>query len=75
MHDWWYNTWKIFPFTPLENFTGLPGISVPVAKFRSGMPLCMHFLGGPRTEGRLLQVGAQLERALPWFDDHPPIHG
>ena len=74
IREWWFNTFGMIPYTPLCNFTGHPAISVPVAKFSSGLPLGAHFMGSNRSEPMLLQLAAQLEEALPWFDDHPPVH-
>ena len=74
INEWWFNTFATIPYTPLCNFTGHPAISVPVAEFESGLPLGAHFMGPKQSEKALLQVAAQLERALPWFDHHPPVH-
>ena len=74
LEEWWHNTWAFIPYTPLGNFSGHPAISVPVAKFADGLPLGAHFMGAYDSESTLLQVAAQLEQALPWFDDHPPLH-
>lgn len=74
IEEWWHHTWSFIPYTPLGNFSGHPAISLPVAKFADGMPLGAHFMGAYNSEVTLLQIAAQLERELPWFDDHPPFH-
>ena len=72
--EWWFNTWAFIPYTPLCNFTGHPAISLPIAKFADGMPLGAHFMGANHSETMMLSLAGQLEQALPWFDDHPPVH-
>ncbi len=74
LDEWWFNTFRFIPYTPLTNFSGHPSISLPVARFNDGMPLGAHFIGPNMGDGLLLQLGAQLEQAQPWFDDHPPVH-
>ena len=72
--SWWFNVFGFIPYTPLANFTGHPAISLPLARFASGMPLGAHFMGPTESERPMLQLAAQLEEAMPWFDQHPPVH-
>lgn len=53
------------PFTGAANFAGLPAISVP-AGLDNGLPLGAHFIGQPGSEGVLLGIASQVERARPW---------
>ncbi len=53
-------------FTPLQNATGEPAISLPVAQSASGMPIGMMFSAPPGEERRLLELGYELEAAEPW---------
>lgn len=62
--DWFYTLWEIFSYTPLASLTGTAGISVPLARQSSGIPLGMHFQTRQGNDGMLLQLAAQLERAL-----------
>jgi len=62
--DWFYNLWDIFSYTPLASLTGTAGISIPLAWQQSGIPLGMHFQTRQANDGQLLQLAAQLERAL-----------
>ncbi|WP_260607929.1 amidase [Klebsiella sp. 2680] len=62
--SWFYDLWDIFSYTPLASLTGTPGISVPLAWQQSGIPLGMHFQTRQANDGTLLQLAAQLERAL-----------
>lgn len=53
-------------FTPLQNTTGEPAISLPMGLSVDGLPLGMMFgapLGGER---RLLELAYELESAQPW---------
>ncbi len=62
--DWFYTLWDIFSYTPLASLTGTPGISIPLARQTSGVPLGMHFQTRQGNDGQLLQLAAQVERAL-----------
>jgi len=53
-------------FTPLQNATGEPAISLPLAQSASGMPVGMMFSAPLGTERRLLELAYELERAHPW---------
>jgi len=60
------------PFTALANVTGSPSMSVPLAlDTETGLPIGMQFSAGFGREDRLLRLGAQLERALPWSARKP----
>jgi amidase len=53
-------------FTPLQNATGTPAISLPLAESASGLPIGM-MLGADRgQEARLLELAYELEEAQPW---------
>ncbi len=62
--DWFDNLWSIFSFTPLANLTGTPAISLPLAWQKSGLPLGMQLQSRQANDGLLLQLAAQIERAL-----------
>lgn len=53
-------------FTPLQNATGEPAISLPLAQTASGLPVGMMFAAGVGEEARLLQLAFELEEAQPW---------
>ncbi|PND57816.1 amidase [Mycobacterium sp. ENV421] len=53
-------------FTPLQNATGEPAISLPLAQSASGMPVGMMLAGPLGHERRLLELAFELEAAQPW---------
>jgi len=57
-------------FTPLQNATGDPAISLPLAESATGLPVGM-MLSSPRGhEARLLELAYELEEARPWARIH-----
>jgi amidase len=53
-------------FTPLQNATGEPAISLPLGQSQSGLPVGMMFAAGVGEEARLLELAFELEQAQPW---------
>ncbi len=53
-------------FTPLQNATGDPAISLPLATTASGLPQGMMLGAGPGHEDLLLELSLELEEAAPW---------
>jgi amidase len=53
-------------FTPLQNATGDPAISLPLAESAAGMPIGMMFSTIRGREARLLELAYELEEARPW---------
>ena len=53
-------------FTPLQNATGEPAISLPLNQSDSGMPVGMMFSAPIGHERRLLELAYELEAAKPW---------
>ena len=75
--DWFDNLWKSFAYTPLSNLCGIPGVSLPLGWQDNGLPLGMHFQAKQANDGLLLQLAAQIERALGgrWNDGRlPAVH-
>jgi amidase len=53
-------------FAPLQNVTGEPAISLPLAESASGMPVGMMLHADVGREARLLELAFELEEARPW---------
>lgn len=53
-------------FTPLQNATGEPAISLPLATTSTGLPQGMMLGAGWGREARLLELAYELEEAAPW---------
>ncbi len=53
-------------FTPLQNATGDPAISLPLTRTASGLPQGMMFAAQRGAEARLLELAYELEEARPW---------
>lgn len=63
------------PFTPLQNATGQPAISLPLHWNKANLPVGVQFVGRFGDEALLIRLAAQLEKASPWKDRKPPIYG
>jgi amidase len=61
------------PVTAIQNATGQPAISLPLAMSKAGLPIGMHFAGRFGDEATLLRLAGQLEKASPWAGRHPAI--
>ena len=64
VHDWFANLWQIFAYTPLSNLTGIPGLSMPFGRQENGLPMGIQAQTRQAGDGLLLQLAAQVERAL-----------
>jgi amidase len=53
-------------FTPLQNATGDPAISLPLAESAAGLPVGMMLSTTTGGEARLLELAYELEEARPW---------
>jgi amidase len=62
--DWFDNLWRNFAFTPLANLCGIPAVSLPMATHEHGLPLGMQAIAKQANDGLLLQLAAQIERAI-----------
>jgi amidase len=53
-------------FTPIQNVTGEPAISLPLAQSADGMPVGMMLSAAIGQEALLLELAYELEEAHPW---------
>ncbi|HME48934.1 amidase [Mycobacterium sp.] len=53
-------------FTPLQNASGEPAISLPLAETAAGLPQGIMLSAGVGQEARLLELAYELEEARPW---------
>lgn len=54
------------PFTPVQNVSGGPAISLPLARSSEGLPVGVQFAASLGRERTLLELGLELEAAAPW---------
>jgi amidase len=60
-------------FTPVQNATGAPAMSVPLHWSKSGLPIGSHFAAKAGDERTLLELAYELEDAHPWAGRRPPV--
>ncbi|WP_120966840.1 amidase [Comamonas sp. lk] len=61
------------PYTGIFNMTGLPAMSVPMHQTPERLPVGAHFAAPYGYEGRLFNLAAQLEQAVPWAHKLPDL--
>lgn len=77
VYDWFGNLWRNFAYTPLANLAGIPAITLPLAVHENGLPLGIQAQAKQANDGLLLQLSAQIERAIDgkWNGgQRPPVH-
>jgi amidase len=70
----WSKLLEFIPFTPAQNITGEPAISLPLYWNAAGLPIGVQLVAPWAREDLLIRIAAQLEQARPWRDRHPPLH-
>ena len=61
------------PYTALQNQTGVPAMSVPLAWNADGLPIGVMFTAAYAREDVLFSLAGQLETARPWAESRPPV--
>ncbi|MEB2310918.1 MAG: amidase family protein [Sorangiineae bacterium] len=61
------------PFTPIQNVTGDPAMSVPLYWNAAGLPVGAHFAARYGEEATLFRLAAELEASRPWIERVPPV--
>ena len=64
---------EFVPYTPIQNATGQPAMSVPLYWNDAGLPIGLHFVARFGEEDMLFRLASQLEEARPWAGKIPPI--
>jgi amidase len=54
------------PFTPVQNVSGGPAVSLPLGRSSEGLPIGVQFAAPLGRERTLLELGLELESAAPW---------
>lgn len=74
--DWFGNLWRNFAYTPLANLCGIPAISMPLAFHEHELPLGIQAQAKQGNDGLLLQLAAQIERAVGGWNagQKPAVH-
>lgn len=57
---------EYLPFTPLHNVAGAPALSLPLGVSDDGLPIGVMFASAVGRERTLLELGLELEQAVPW---------
>lgn len=60
-------------YTPLQNATGMPGMSVPLHWTADGLPVGVQFSAWRGAEVTLLELAYELEQARPWAHRTPQV--
>lgn len=58
-------------YTPVQNATGAPAMSVPLGQTADGRPIGLQFAAAPGEDGMLMALAYQLEDAAPWAGRRP----
>lgn len=53
-------------FTPVQNVTGAPAVSLPLGRSAGGLPIGVHLAAPFGQDARLLSLAYELEDAMPW---------
>ena len=60
-------------YTGWVNAAGLPGLALPAAPSRSGLPIGIQLIGAYGADDLLLDLGAAYEARAPWADRWPAL--
>ncbi|WP_106209681.1 amidase [Glaciihabitans tibetensis] len=73
VQSWIDEMFEFGPFTAAFNIAGNPAISLPLGHSVHGVPIGVQLVAAWGRDELLLDVAADLERAMPWKNRLPPI--
>ena len=62
-------------YTGWVNAAGLPGLALPCAPAREGLPIGLQLIGPFGADDLLLDLGSAFEAAQPWDQRWPALQG
>jgi amidase len=65
--------WRYVGYTPIQNISGAPAISLPLGWTADGLPIGIHFGARSGDERTLLELAFELEAAQPWGGRRPNV--
>jgi amidase len=68
LRQWNEDSYRFAPYTELFNVTGQPGISLPLAQSRDGLPIGVQLAAPLGSDATLLSLAGWFERELPWAE-------
>jgi amidase len=71
--EYWRRVFAFSPFTVWFNLTGQPAVVLPLGVSDDGFPVAVQLVARYGDEATLFSLGAQLERARPWFARRPAL--
>ena len=74
IESYWDRLFRFIPFTPPQNLSGQPAISLPLHRTADNLPIGIQFAARFGDEAILLRLAAQLEQAAPWAEFVPPVN-
>ena len=57
---------ELIPFTPVQNVSGAPAITLPMGRCREGLPIGVQFATAYGQDRRLIELSFEIEEARPW---------
>lgn len=75
LDDLWDAFFDHASFTPVQNITGQPSISLPLGRTGTGVPIGVMLSAATGGDDLLLDLAAAIEGAAPWADRWPPVPG
>jgi aspartyl-tRNA(Asn)/glutamyl-tRNA(Gln) amidotransferase subunit A len=60
-------------FTAFANVSGCPGLSLPCAPSRSGLPIGFQLVAAPGKDEALVALGRAYEAVRPWRERRPAL--